>query len=113
MTHDQAALVYATAPNEAVAAELAEHLLENELIACANILPGMTSVYRWQGRVETARECAVIFKTTKAAAASVVAAIERSHPYDTPAALVVDVADGSNAFLRWIEDEVAGNANGP
>lgn len=107
MPDGKAALVYTTAPDADAARQLATRLLEAGLIACANIMPGMTAVYRWQGRVETAGEVAVILKTTQALAPEVVSAIQEHHPYETPAALIVGVDGGSEDFLNWISTEVA------
>jgi periplasmic divalent cation tolerance protein len=104
---EQAALVYTTWPSvvEAEAAGLA--LIEAMLAACVNILPGMRSVYRWEGAIERAQETVMIVKTTAARAEAVVAAVKARHPYKTPAILVVPVTGGEPGYLAWIAAETA------
>lgn len=102
-----AAVVYTTGPDVDTLSSLARRLLDQNLIACANILPGMRAVYRWEGKVESAAECAMILKTTRDKVDTVIREIEVRHPYDTPAALVLPVVAGSAAFLEWIARETA------
>ncbi|MEM7776150.1 MAG: divalent-cation tolerance protein CutA [Pseudomonadota bacterium] len=104
-TSPDAVVIYMTAPNLTVAKDLARHLVAEHLIACANVLPGMTSIYRWNGQVETSDEVAMILKTGADRVADVVAAVEARHPYDTPAVVVLDVVGGSAAFLAWVAEE--------
>lgn len=99
--------VYVTAADEAGASELAAALLERRLIACANLLPGMRSLFRWQGRVEDASEVAMLLKTTVDRIDELLAAIDELHPYDTPCAVVWPIEAGLPAYLAWVEDEVA------
>lgn len=100
-------LVYATFPSLEEAEAAARALVEARLAACANILPGMVSIYRWEGRIERADEVVLILKTTAARAAEVVEAVRRRHPYEVPAILVLPVEKGLPAFLAWIGAEVA------
>lgn len=95
---------YTTWP-DAAAADAAARILVNEgLCACANILPGMTSIYRWQGKVETASECVMVLKTTGARAVGLARRIAQLHPYDEPCilALPVDADASAPDFLAWI-----------
>ena len=108
MANESAVLVYATAPDEATALRICGHLLERRLIACANILPGMISVYRWQGEMEEAREVAIIIKTTRGQVDAAITAFAGEHPYETPAVVVIETSGGLPAFLRWLADETAG-----
>lgn len=105
MAKSRTVLVYTTAPSREVAEDLARHLIGSKLIACANIMPGMISVYRWNGAVETSNEVAMILKTQQERADAVIAAIEERHPYDTPAAVVLQASGGSVPFLEWISAE--------
>lgn len=97
-------LIYTTWPDPAAARAAAAALVEAKLCACANILPGMTSVYSWEGAIETATECVALFKTSEAAAPALRDRILALHPYDEPAVLALPVSpEASSAdFLAWI-----------
>ncbi len=100
--------VYVTAADEAQAATLARALLERGLIACANLLPGMRSFYRWQGAVQDEGEVAMLLKTASSRVDALIAAVEELHPYDTPCVVVWPIEAGSEAYLRWVVDESGG-----
>lgn len=102
------AFVYATYPDADTAREAAAALLNANLIACANIIPGMIAVYRWQGDVETASEVAVIYKTVQAKAETLVLRIRDLHPYEEPAVVVLPTIGGSSSFLDWVRAEAGG-----
>lgn len=101
---DEIVLLYTTWPDAETAEAAAVAAVESHLAACANILGPMTSVYRWEGRIERQGEIPMILKTTAAAAPSLSALIQERHPYQTPCVLALPVlAAGSNpAFLAWI-----------
>lgn len=101
----EARTVYVTAADEAQAAVLATTLLERRLIACANLLPGMRSLYRWGDRVQDEPEVAMLLKTSTERVDAVIAAIEELHPYDTPCAVVWPIEAGSAPYLRWVVEE--------
>lgn len=103
----QPRLVYTTFPTLAAAEEVARALVEARLVACANILPGMVSLYRWEGRTERSEEAVMILKTTAARAEAVVEAVRERHPYDLPAILVLPLEGGLAAYLAWIAGEVS------
>ncbi|MFG1359490.1 divalent-cation tolerance protein CutA [Xanthobacter pseudotagetidis] len=100
-------LVYTTFPDHAAAEEAARSLLDQRLVACTNILPGMVSLYRWEGRTERAEEVVMLLKTTAARADEVAAAVAGLHPYEVPAILVLPVEGGGAPFLAWIAAETA------
>jgi periplasmic divalent cation tolerance protein len=104
--------VYVTAADERQAATLARALLERRLIACANLLPGMRSFYRWQGAVHDEPEVAMLLKTTTSRVDAVIAAVEELHPYDTPCVVVWPIEAGAQAYLAWIAHEVEGPDTG-
>lgn len=108
---DGTVLVYATFPNLAAAEAIAGDLVEVGLAACANLFPGMRSIYRWQGAVEREEEVAAIFKTRAELASRVIGWLRIEHPYVNPAAVVLPVVGGAEAFLDWIaiETERAGS----
>ena len=107
-----AVFLYVTAPDAETAEALARELVEGNLAACANILPGMRSVYRWEGKVERGEEVVMIVKTTTRSAAAARDRLIAAHPYDTPCVAAIPIAaDGSNAnFLEWIAKKTAGSA---
>ncbi|WP_029005125.1 divalent-cation tolerance protein CutA [Azorhizobium doebereinerae] len=100
-------LVYATYPSLALAEAAGRRAVEARLAACANILPSMVSIYRWEGAVERAEEVVLLLKTTQALAPRVVEAVRAGHPYEMPAVLVLPVEGGNPAFLEWIAAETA------
>ena len=86
--------------------ELARALVDERLCACVNVLPGVRSYFRWEGRVDAAFELLLIAKTTAAAAAALRARIVALHPYEVPEVLELAVGDGLPAYLRWLADAV-------
>lgn len=101
-----ACLILTTLPADADAVIWSRPLIEGALAACVSVWPPMTSIYRWQGAVEEAREQQVIIKTTAAGADAVRAWIAAHHPYDVPEVLVLPVAGGGEAYLAWIAASV-------
>jgi periplasmic divalent cation tolerance protein len=99
---DDVALIYTTFPSLGEAEKVGQHLVEARLAACVNILPGMVSIYSWQGRTESASEAAMLIKTAKSRTEEVLDALKRLHPYDVPARLVLPVVGGGADFLSWI-----------
>ena len=102
-----ARLVYVTAPNLAEAESLARLVVEQRLAACANILPGMRSLYWWQGKLESADEVVLLLKTTAILAPALIEVLTQAHSYDCPCVVALDISSGNPAFLDWIRDETA------
>lgn len=100
--NDKPVILYVTCPDLATAERIGGEIVRDRLAACANILPGMTSIYQWQGAVERAQEVVLLLKTRSGLAEAVTAAVLARHPYDTPAVLRIDVAGGAEAYLAWI-----------
>ena len=99
-------VVLTTIGAAADAAGLARTLVEERLAACVNILPAMTSFYRWQGVVEEDREQQLIMKTTADRVAALEARVRALHSYDLPEFLVLS-ASGSAAYLEWVVQSVS------
>lgn len=110
--HDKPVLIYATYPDVETAEAGGRALVEAGLAACVNILPGMVSIYRWEGRVERGQECVMIIKTRAQLAETAVAAAAGRHPYTTPAFVVLPVEGGLAAYLDWIAAST-GASTGP
>lgn len=89
------------------AASLASQLVERGLAACVNIVPGVRSIYRWQGRIEDDAECLLVIKTTAARADDLRAAVAALHAYDVPEFLVLPVESGAQAYLDWVLAQTA------
>jgi periplasmic divalent cation tolerance protein len=102
-----AKVVLVTAPDRATAEAMVSRLVQERVVACGNIVPGLTSIYWWQGKVERAEEVLVLFKTTGEGAAELIRRVPEIHPYDTPEVLVLAVEAGNGPYLDWIEGNVA------
>jgi uncharacterized protein involved in tolerance to divalent cations len=85
---------------------VAQLLVEGRLAACVNIVPGVESVYRWQGAVETAQETLLVIKTTAAAFPVLRERILEIHGYEVPEVLAIPVVDGSAGYLQWLGEQV-------
>lgn len=101
----QALLVWTNLPDEASAQAMARALVERRLAACVNMLPGVRSVYRWQGAVEQANEVTLLIKTTPERYAALEEAIKSGHPYDLPEIAATSVVAGLPAYLDWVAQE--------
>jgi periplasmic divalent cation tolerance protein len=102
MSGDGARLVFVTAPDSSTAERLAETVVEERLAACGNVVPGMTSIYRWEGSLQRDSEVLLILKTTARRADALVRRVSELHPYAVPEALVVDVEAGYAPYLEWV-----------
>jgi len=99
-------VVLSTAGSEDEARKIAHHLVEHQLAACVDIVPGIESIYRWQGKVETAREWLLLIKTTTEKFPAVRDAIRKLHSYDLPECIAIQIEDGSAEYVQWIGDSV-------
>jgi len=100
-------IVLTAAASEEEASKIARHLVERRLAACVNIVPQITSIYRWQGKVHGAREWLLMVKTTTAAFGQVREAIAELHSYELPECIFLPIEDGSPAYLQWIAESVS------
>lgn len=101
MTSD-ALLVFCTCPDEATAASIAETLVVERLAACVNRLPGLTSVYLWQDKVETDTETLLLIKTTNARFDALCERLSELHPYEVPEIVATAVVKGLPEYLQWV-----------
>jgi periplasmic divalent cation tolerance protein len=97
-----------TCGSEAEARKIAQALVERRLAACVNIVPQVQSVYRWEGKVESAQEWLLIVKTASAQVKQVEAAIAELHSYELPECIVLNIKGGSERSLRWLGENLAG-----
>ncbi|AQU68829.1 divalent-cation tolerance protein CutA [Streptomyces niveus] len=110
MTGPEFLTVLTTTDSAAKAEALARGAVEARLAACAQISAPVTSVYRWQGAIETAEEWQVLLKTTAARYGALEAHLTAAHDYDTPEILAFPVVRGSAPYLAWLADETAPGA---
>ena len=97
-------LVVSTFPDVETARRIGEQLVSEQFVACANILPGVQSIYCWQGAVEKAEETMVFFKTTAVQWPALKAKLKALHPYDVPEIIAFPINDGWPAYLRWASE---------
>ncbi|MDH5831642.1 divalent-cation tolerance protein CutA [Luteimonas sp. M1R5S18] len=100
-----------TCPDAASARRIADALVEARLAACVNVLPGITSVYRWQGKVEQADEVLLVAKTVRARLDALTRQVQALHPYELPEVVAVEISGGLPAYLDWIAAETRTGAN--
>jgi periplasmic divalent cation tolerance protein len=104
---ERAVVVYTTFPGLVEAERVGKELVERRLAACANILPGMVSHYRWEGKVERAEEVVVLIKTRATLAEEVSTAIKELHSYDVPAIVVIPLESVESNYLGWLLQSTA------
>ncbi|MGH0030686.1 MAG: divalent-cation tolerance protein CutA [Myxococcota bacterium] len=105
MSADEVRLVLVTAPDAETAGRIARALVEERLVACVNVVPGVRSVYRWQGKLEEDAEQLLVAKTRADRCPALAARVEALHPYELPEVLVLPVSGGSQRYLDWVLQE--------
>ena len=95
-------VVLCTAPDEATAQDLAAKVLAEKLAACATLIPGATSLYYWEGKLEQEYEVQMILKTTVSHQQALLECLKSHHPYQTPELLVLPVTHGDTDYLSWL-----------
>ena len=103
-----AKLIYVTCVNEAEAQEIAATVVQEKLAACANILPGMKSIYWWDGAVQSASESVLILKTAARLSAKLTGRVCELHSYECPCVVVLPIESGNPDYLSWIGSSVGG-----
>jgi periplasmic divalent cation tolerance protein len=97
--------IYITCADGAEAEKIARALVSERLAACANILPGVRSVYRWKGKIEEAAEVAIIAKTRAGLVDALTERVKALHSYEVPCVVALPITGGNRDFLGWIEEE--------
>jgi len=103
-----ALLILCTCPNAESASRIARALVEERLAACVNRVPGLTSVYRWQGEIHEDNEVLLLIKTQHERFESLRARIIELHPYDVPEVIALEIAAGHAPYLEWLRTETSG-----
>jgi periplasmic divalent cation tolerance protein len=99
-------VVYMTASSEDEAAKIAHILVDERLAACVNIIKGLRSIYRWEGKIADEPEVMMIAKTTSEQFAALEARVRELHSYDVPEVIAIPITRGSEKYMRWIVDSV-------
>lgn len=102
----QPLVVLVTAPSEATAVEIGRTLVDEHLAACVNVVPGITSIYHWEGRREEAAEALLLIKTRPEGYAALQRRVLELHPYSVPEVLGLPVAEGAPAYVQWVRESI-------
>jgi periplasmic divalent cation tolerance protein len=102
---NQPCIAYVTTKDRQEAEKIAEHLVKNNLAACCNIVDNITSVYRWQGKVEQDKECLLFAKCTETSFDGLLDAVRKIHSYELPCVVKIPIQGGNPEFLQWVRDE--------
>lgn len=100
-------LAFTTFEREEDATRVVRTLVEERLIACGNLIPGVRSLYRWKGAIEDAREIVVLMKTRKQDWSALVSRLHQLHPYEVPECVAVRIAAGASKYMAWLEAALA------
>lgn len=96
-------IILCTCPDQDTAEKLARLLVSDSLAACVNILPGISSIYLWQGHIALAQEYLLLIKAHKSAYQTIETSIKTHHPYELPEIIAVPVENGLPEYLHWID----------
>jgi periplasmic divalent cation tolerance protein len=100
-------IVFCTFPDQETAQRIAQTLVEEGLAACVNVIPGVQSIYRWEGKIESAGEHLALMKTTEEAYPRLEARLKELHPYEVPEIIALPVAAAAGRYGAWVEAAVA------
>ena len=101
-------LVLTTAPDLETARTIVRELVDGRHAACGNILPGVVSLFRWKGAVQTESEVLVLLKSSASATEGLLRKAKELHPYEVPELLVLPVAAGDAQYMDWVAEETSG-----
>lgn len=107
----QPILVLCSCPDRELAERIAHSLVEHHLAACVSLLPGLRSVYRWQGSVQSADEVLLLVKTRAGRLEELKVHVLMLHPYELPEIIAVDIGSGLDRYLDWIGESTAAQAS--
>src|SRR6266851_5092603 len=107
MAARQCRIVLVTCGSIAEARRIGRNVVEKKLAACANLVPGVESIYAWKGKVECAREVLVVIKTMATRVPELAREVKRLNSYDVPEFIVLPIIAGSQNYLAWLQDSTA------
>lgn len=100
---DKFSIVLVTVANPDEGSSIAHDLVEKHLASCVNILPGLTSVFEWEGKIEAASEALLIVKTRKDLLEAITSRIQELHSYDVPEIISIDISGSHDTYLTWMD----------
>lgn len=95
-------VIFVTAKDGAQANKIAEKLVAEKLVACANIVPGVQSIFRWEGKVDRAQEVLLILKSRRRHFPAIVKSVQALHSYDVPEVIALPIIEGNKDYLNWL-----------
>jgi periplasmic divalent cation tolerance protein len=98
-------VIMSTTPDQQTASKIAEALVEGKFAACVQVIPAITSFYRWKGKLEESGESLLLAKTSRERAEELIDKIERMHPYEVPEVIVLEAVGGAAKYLKWVQEE--------
>ncbi|HET6409983.1 MAG TPA: divalent-cation tolerance protein CutA [Chthoniobacteraceae bacterium] len=105
---EEAVVVFTTFPDQDTARRIVRTLVEERLVACGNLVPGVESIYRWKGEVETSAEVFAVLKTELSQYTAMEGRLKELHPYEVPECIMLRVRDGLPEYLRWVTESLVG-----
>ncbi len=99
-------VVLVTCPSHSVALQLSRALVAQGIVACVNVVPGVTSVYHWEGSLHEDAEVLMILKTTQKTVTAIITYMTEHHPYTCPEVIALPIIEGSEAYLAWLTQQV-------
>lgn len=102
-------LLLCTCPDKLTAEKIARFIVEQQLAACVNVLPSVTSIYRWQNAIEQADEVLLLIKAKASVYAELEQTIKANHPYDVPEIIALEIKQGLPSYLQWIDSCLISN----
>jgi len=104
MAKEQAVVIFVTTPSQAEARKIGRALVEEKLVACANIIPPIRSIYRWQGKICDEPEVLMVLKTRSGNIQKIIRRVQSLHSYSVPEIIALPILAGSKEYLRWIRE---------
>ncbi len=108
----QPVVILITAPTQGEAKSIGRCLVEKGLAACANIVPGIQSLFIWDGKFCQEEEILIIVKSTREKTKEIIDVVKEKHSYDVPEIIVLPIADGSKDYLNWLQESISSNPTG-
>lgn len=99
-------IIFVTAASKKQAGQIAEALIKKKLAACVNIIGGVNSFFRWQGKIDSAKEVLLIIKSNKDKLPRIITCVKSLHSYDVPEIIALPIIAGDRAYLKWIDESL-------